>query len=58
MTSKELLDKQIGDLNALLTSVKEDWETDIVQNDIIWFAKLVNKTRVLRDKLITERSKL
>ena len=57
MTIK-LLDKLIADLNALLKIVEEDWETPIVQNDIIWFAKLVNKTRVLRNEYQSQRRRM
>ena len=58
MTYKELLDKQIEDLDALLDGVLEDWETPTVQGDLIWFAKLINKTRVLRDEYQSQRKNL
>ena len=55
MTCKELLDKQINDLDALLEMVEEDWETDVIQADKVWFAELVIKTRVLRDDFKKQR---
>jgi hypothetical protein len=54
----ESLDKQIESLDAILESVEEDWEKPIIQEDIIWFAKLVNKTKLLRDSLIRQRKVL
>ena len=55
MTCKELLDKQIDELDALLEMVEEDWETDVIQADKEWFARLVTKTRVLRDDFKKQR---
>ncbi len=52
------LDQQIGDLDALLKCVEEDWDTPTVIADKIWFAKLINKTIKLRDDLLNERRKL
>lgn len=52
---KELLDKCISDLDALLEMVADDWETPVVRDDIIWFAKLVNKTRALRNEYQNQR---
>jgi hypothetical protein len=54
----ELLDKQIDDLDALLDGVLEDWQTPVVQGDLIWFAKLINKTRLLRDEYQNQRKNL
>ena len=58
MTDLELLDKQIGDLDALLEMVKDDWNTRIIRDDPIWFAKLINKTRALRNEYQDQRKKL
>ncbi len=58
MTCKELLDKQIDELDALLEMVEEDWETDVIQADKEWFARLVIKTRVLRDDFKKQRERM
>ncbi len=54
----ELLDRQISDLDALLDGISEDWEIPVVQGDLIWFAKLINKTRALKSDLQDQRKKL
>ncbi len=54
----KLLDKQIADLDALLEMVKDDWNTRIIRDDPIWFAKLINKTRALKNDLQDQRKKL
>ena len=54
----KLLDKQIADLDALLERVKDDWNTRIIRDDPIWFAKLINKTRALKNDLQDQRKKL
>ena len=58
MNNKELLDKHIDDLDALLELVKDDWNTRIIRDDPIWFAKLVNKTRALKNEYQDQRKKL
>ena len=58
MTYKELLDEQIDDLDALLDGILEDWEIPTVQGDLIWFAKLINKTRALKSDLQNQRKNL
>ena len=58
MTNLELLDKQIDDLDALLKMVADDWDTPIIIADKIWFAQLVNKTRVLKYEYENQRAKL
>ena len=54
----KLLDKQIADLDALLEMVKDDWNTRVIRDDPIWFAKLINKTRALKNDLQDQRKKL
>jgi hypothetical protein len=58
MTSKELLDKHINDLTALLDMVEEDWESEIIQNNPTWFATLINKTRALKNEYQDQRAQL
>ncbi len=55
---KELLDKMINDLSALLEMMSDDWDKPTIQNDVIWFAKLVNKTRALKSEYQNQRKKL
>jgi hypothetical protein len=52
------LDEQIADLDALLKIVEEDWGEPIIEQDKIWYAQLVNKTRLLKSKLEQQRKVL
>ena len=48
----------IKSLDALLEDIEENWETDIIQANKVWFARLVIKARLLRKEYADQRSKL
>lgn len=58
MTDEELLAREIANLDVLLEMIEEDWESDIIQNDKVWFAQLVVKARGLRTIYENQRSQL
>jgi len=53
-----MTDKMIKSLDALLEDIEENWETDIIQANKVWFARLVIKARLLRKEYADQRSKL
>ena len=53
-----MTDKMIKSLDALLEDIEENWETDVIQANKVWFAKLVVKARLLRKEYADQRSKL
>lgn len=53
-----MTDKTIKSLDALLEDIEENWETDIIQANKVWFAQLVVKARLLRKEYADQRSKL
>ena len=58
MTSREMLDKQIGDLDALLEIVTNDYGEEHGIEMVSWNRDLVRKTQKLRDELAKEREQL
>ena len=58
MTSKESLDKQIGDLDALLEIVGNDLGEEHGIEMVSWNRDLIRKTQKLRDDLAKEREQL